>query len=393
MKQSLLLITFLLGFFSSAQNPNLSQDAKISVLTIGPGKLLNDSFGHSAFRVQTGTLDIVYNYGMFDFEAPGFVFNFAKGKLDYFLGSRSYKDFIKSYIYQNRSIKEQVLNLTQEEKRAMFSFLINNAKTENKVYAYDFFYDNCATKMRDVTEKVLNRTIIYKTPNTYKPQTFRQLINNNIYWNSWGHFGINIALGSIIDRAVAPRDYMFLPEFVFQFFKTATFKNSGKSLIKETNSIYKATAQEQSNRFFLSPLFTFSVLAIFIIFITYKNYKNVSRSKWLDVVLFSILGVTGTILFLLWFATNHTATAYNYNMLWAFPICLIAIYQATKTIPKLWFIGFIKLLIIMLFLMLFHWVIGVQGFSFTLIPLLMALLIRYAYLIWFYKKKTILQKQ
>ncbi|WAC01967.1 DUF4105 domain-containing protein [Lacinutrix neustonica] len=186
---------------------------------MGPGKLLNDSFGHSAFRVRTGTIDIVYNYGMFDFNAPNFYLNFAKGKLDYYLGSNTYKRFVDLYIWQNRSIKEQVLNLTKDQKRALFSFLINNAKPENKIYAYDFFYDNCATKMRDVTEAVLHSNINYKTPKTYKAESFRQLINTNIHWNSWGHFGINVALGSVIDQKAEPRNYMFLPNTSFSFLK------------------------------------------------------------------------------------------------------------------------------------------------------------------------------
>lgn len=385
MKSYLLLFSFLVLLSVSAQNPNLSEDAEISVLTMGPGKLLNDSFGHSAFRVRTGTIDLVYNYGMFDFNAPNFYLNFAKGKLDYYLGYTTYERFKALYIYQNRSIKEQVLNLTKDQKRALFSFLINNAKEENKIYAYDFFYDNCATKMRDVAEAVLNSNIVYKTPETYKEKSFRQLINTNIYWNSWGHFGINVALGSVIDQKAAPRNYMFLPDYIFQFFDKASFKNSGKPLVKETNSIYETRPETATNNFFLSPLFAFSLIGILILWVTYLDYKKQTRSKWLDVLIFALTGSVGTLLFLLWFATDHTATANNYNILWAFPLNLMIIYQATKTVPKRWYIGFIKLLIILLCLMTLHWIVGVQGFSLALIPFLIALFFRYLYLLRFYK--------
>lgn len=386
MKPILLLLSFLFLFSARAQNPNLSENAEISILTVGPGKLLNDSFGHSAFRVRTGTIDIVYNYGMFDFNAPNFYLNFAKGKLDYYVGSNTYKRFKELYIWQNRSIKEQVLNLTKDQKRALFSFLINNAKEENKVYAYDFFYDNCATKMRDVSEKVLKSNISYQTPDTYKGETFRQLINNNIHWNSWGHFGINVALGSVIDQKASPRDYMFLPEYVYQFFNQASFIGSKKPLIKATNIIYEATAAEKNNNFFLSPLFVFALIGLLILWITYKDYKIEKRSRWLDASIFCVTGIIGLLLFLLWFATNHTATANNYNILWAFPLNLIIVYQAIKLVPKRWYIGFLKLLVIMLCLMTLHWIIGVQRFSFALIPLLCALFLRYIYLIRFYKK-------
>ncbi|WP_044398974.1 DUF4105 domain-containing protein [Lacinutrix sp. Hel_I_90] len=393
MKPFLLLLAFLLLFSISAtaQNPNLSEDAEISVLTMGPGQLLNDSFGHSAFRVRTGTLDIVYNYGMFDFNAPNFYLNFAKGKLDYYLGYTSYERFKAIYISQNRSIKEQVLNLTKAQKRALFSFLINNAKEENKIYAYDFFYDNCATKMRDVAEAVLNSNIAYKTPKTYKAESFRQLINTNIYWNSWGHFGINVALGSVIDQKAEPRNYMFLPDYIFQFFDKASFKDSGEPLVKETNTIYESKPEITKSNFFLSPLFIIGLIGLCILWVTYLDYKKQTRSKWLDVSIFALTGSIGTLLFLLWFATDHTATANNYNVLWAFPLNLIISYQATKTAPKLWYIGFLKLLIILLCLMTLHWIIGVQGFSFALIPFLIALLFRYLYLLWFYKTSFSLQ--
>ncbi|WAC01966.1 hypothetical protein N7U66_19335 [Lacinutrix neustonica] len=123
-----------------------------------------------------------------------------------------------------------------------------------------------------------------------------------------------------------------------------------------------------------------------ILWITYNDYKKDTRTKWLDVAIYTITGSIGTLLFLLWFATDHTATANNYNVLWAFPLNLIIIYQATKTVPKRWYIGFIKLLIILLVLMTLHWIVGVQGFSFALIPFLIALFFRYLYLLRFDKK-------
>jgi len=193
----------------------------------------------------------------------------------------------------------------------------------------------------------------------------------------------------VIDAKAMPRDYMFLPDYIFQFFEEATFKNSGKPLVKETKTIYKSKPEEQKNNFFLSPLFAFGLIGLFILFITYKDSKNNKRSKWLDVFILVVTGLVGLLLFLLWFATDHTATANNYNMLWAFPFSLFAIIQATKTIPKRWFIGFLKLLVIMLCLMTLHWIIGVQSYSYALIPLLIALFVRYIYILKFYKKAIV----
>ncbi|WP_452602284.1 lipoprotein N-acyltransferase Lnb domain-containing protein [Pontimicrobium sp. MEBiC06410] len=385
MKKTIRLAFLFFSFLSFSQNPNLKPEAEISIITIGPGNSLNDAFGHNAFRVRSGYVDIVYDYGRYPFNDPNFILNFARGKLKYSQGKEPFYSFLRRYVRHDRTIKEQVLDLSYEQKRALYSFLIENNKPENKDYLYDFFYDNCATKMRDVAEQVLNSNIVYKTPESYKSETFRQLINNNLNWNSWGSLGINIALGSVIDKPATPREYMFLPEFIFQSFENASFKNTGKPLVKSSSIVYKQKEAFAASSFFTSPLFVFSLISIFIIYITYNNSKNSKRSVWLDISFFGLTGIIGVFILLLWFATDHTATAYNYNLLWAFPLSLFAIIQVVKKQPKKWFIGYLKLLIIMLGLMTMHWVIGVQRFAPALIPLLIAFLIRYIYLLRFYK--------
>jgi len=390
MKKIILIAFLFLCFSSHSQNPNLKPEAEISIITVGPGNLLNDSFGHNAFRVKTGYVDIVYDYGRYPFDDPNFYTNFARGKLKYLQGVANYRNFKAHYINQDRTIKEQVLDLSQGQKRELYSFLIHNNKPGNRAYLYDFFFDNCATKMRDVSEQVLKNDIAYETPKSYKAETFRTLINNNLNWNSWGSFGINVALGSVIDKVASPREYMFLPEYIFQFFEKASMKSSGIPLVKKTTIIYQQKDGSKHSHFLSSPLFIFCLLSIFIIIITYSNHKNGTRSVWLDVVLFSITGIVGILLFLLWFATDHTATAYNYNILWAFPISFFAIIQVTRKQPKKWFVGYLKFLIAMLFLMTLHWSIGVQRFSPALIPLLLALLMRYFYLVRFYNANLLI---
>src|SRR5690606_18330911 len=126
------LCVLLFSKTTHAQQNILSPSAEISVLTIGPGASLNDSFGHNAFRIQDiekGT-DLVFNYGIYDFEAPNFYLKFAQGKLNYLIGFDYYNDFLQTYISQNRTIQEQVLNLSQEEKQTIFDYLINNYKPE-----------------------------------------------------------------------------------------------------------------------------------------------------------------------------------------------------------------------------------------------------------------------
>ncbi|TYB80150.1 DUF4105 domain-containing protein [Bizionia gelidisalsuginis] len=384
MKKLILISALIISVFSTAQNNPLIESAQFSVLTIGPGTSLNDAFGHSGFRVKTSFSDDVYNYGMFNFNAPNFYLNFAKGQLDYYMGANTFKNFKEVYVWQNRTIKEQVLNLTPAQKNELYTFLIHNLKPENKYYAYDFFFDNCATRIRDVSEKAWHSDLQYTTPQTYKAETFRTLIQNNLKWNSWGSFGIDVALGSVIDTKATPREYMFLPEYVYQFFEETTFKSTGEPLVKESHTIYKKRDQESRSSFFTSPLLVFSILSLIILFITYTDYKKKTRSTVLDLILFTITGLIGVLLCFLWFATDHSATAANYNVLWAFPLSLFCTLQLLKKTPKKWFIGYLKLLVVMLCLLTLHWSIGVQRFAPVLIPLLVALAIRYIYLIWFY---------
>ncbi|WMI65802.1 DUF4105 domain-containing protein [Aestuariibaculum sp. YM273] len=378
------LFSFLLFVVTqlSFSQPNvLSERAEISVLTIGPGSSLNDSFGHSGFRVKDPIkgIDLVFNYGIYDFNTPNFYLKFAQGRLNYLCGMNYYEDFYNAYISQNRSIKAQVLNLDAAEKQKLFDYLRNNIKPANRRYLYDFFYDNCATKIKDVTNIAVNNSIEFNKPKNFKEATFRTLINNNLNANSWGSFGINVALGSVIDRQAPAEDHMFLPENIYRFFEVATVNN--KPLVKSETVIYKKIETPEAITFFTSPLFVFGLIAIFILYITYKDKKHNKRSQWLDIILFSVTGIIGILLLLLWFATDHKGTHQNYNLLWAFALNVFVIGQLLKPKFSIWFVKYLKLLVILMCLLTLHWIIGVQVFSVGLIPLLIALLARYVYLI------------
>ena len=369
-----------------ATSQTLSPNAEISVLTIGPGASLNDAFGHSGFRIKDNAqgIDVVFGYGEYDFNAPNFYLKFAQGKLNYLISKDTFERFYKTYEYYNRTIKEQVLNLDQAEKQKLYNYLLNNYKPENRAYLYDFFYDNCATKIRDVADVVLNNTITFNEPDDYQPQTFRTLIHNNLDKNSWGSLGIDIALGAVIDKVTTPEEQMFLPENIHKFFSKATAK-AGKSLVSESQVVFTKKEKLTASNIVSSPLVILGVIAVLIIWITYKDYKKGTRSKWLDLTLFMITGLIGVFLLLLWFATDHSATAHNYNLLWAFALNLFMIGQLRRQKPKAWFSKYLKFLVIMLCLLVFHWVVGVQVFAITLIPLLIALAIRYVYLVQHYQ--------
>jgi len=385
-------LTFLLliavTIYTTAQERQLSSEVEISVLTIGPGALLNDSFGHSAFRVKDKLkyFDIVYNYGVFDWNEPNFYTKFAQGKLNYKLDINPYSNFYESYVAQNRSIQEQTLNLTQSQKQQLFEFLENNLKPENKYYLYDFFYDNCATKIKDVLIEALNEPLVFNAPDTFIPKTFRHLIHDHVNKNSWGSFGIDVALGSVIDKNATAEEHMFLPKYIYPSFENATFSNSEEPLVKQSRFLFSKVERPVSNAFFSSPIFVFSIISLIILIITYFDYKKGKRNKGLDLFLFILTGIVGIVILLLWFATDHTATANNYNLLWAFPLNLLVIRQLYKKTVKQWFIKYLKFLIIMLCLLTLHWIIGVQVFAIGLIPLLIAIIIRYVFLVNYFRK-------
>ena len=179
---------------------------------------------------------------------------------------------------------------------------------------------------------------------------------------------------------------MFLPKYIHDFFENAIL-NGTEKLVVNSSTIYEKKDTNSSFNFLLSPLMIMGLIGLAILFFTYKDYKNNTRSKWLDLIIFGITGIVGVLILLLWFATDHSATAQNYNVLWAFPLNIFVIGQLLKPKVKNWFKSYLKFLVIMLCLMTLHWLIGVQVFAIGLIPLLIALLVRYVFLIKYFNQK------
>ena len=382
------LITLLLIFISFSGNAQLelTTESKISILTIGPGTSLNDAFGHNAIRIKDPVykFDIVFDYGRYDFETENFYLKFAQGKLDYQMSQYNFKTFFGYYQYQNRSVKEQVLNLSSEQKTAFYKLLKENIKPENKTYPYDFFYNNCATKIKDGIETTLDYQVVYNPAPNFKQFSFRNLIRSDLNQNSWGSFGIDIALGSKIDQIASVEEHMFLPKYLHQLLENARLKTDDSKLVTASKTLSPSDEITQNN-FFSSPLFILGILALIMLFITYNDYKNNTRSKWLDVSLFAITGCIGVFLLLLWFATDHQTTAYNYNLLWACALNVLFLPSIRKSRLNNRGLSYLKFLVLLLSLMGLHWITGVQSFAIGLIPLLIAISVRYLFLIHHFK--------
>ncbi len=391
MRYIFLLLCITTVFVNSfAQTKSLSGDAEISVLTIGPGEYLYDKFGHSAIRVQdkVTNLDIVFNYGTYDFNTPNFYTKFARGKLLYTLSVSNFTDFFYHYQSEDRWITEQVLNLSIAQKQDIFKLLIENAKPENREYLYDFTHDNCATKIRDILSLALGNNIEYNTE-LENPKSFRQLIGENINSNTWGSLGINIALGAPIDRNASKLEEQFLPYYVMEADSEAKIKTSAGEwipLVKKTINLYEQKEEKKATGFFFtSPWVIFTIIGLGLIIISFKDIIRKKRTKLVDISIFITTGIIGVVIALLWFATDHQTTKFNYNILWAFPISLLFIRAISKETYHKRLVHYLNLLSILIVLLFFHWITGVQKYPHPILPLLIGLLIRYRYLTTYYK--------
>lgn len=385
--KALFLLSLLIGQLSFSQYITYSDATEISVLTCGPGEELYSTFGHSAFRIKdtVNHLDVVYNYGMFDFNAPNFYTNFAKGKLIYKLGRNRFSNFFEQYQFENRAVSEQILNLDTTQKRQLISFLEHNAQQGNASYQYDFFYNNCATKIRSVLEDVFPNQLQFNDSHITSSYTMRQLINNNVPYNTWANVGINIALGAVIDVKATTDEYQFLPEYIFKAFNNCSINN--RPLIKENISLLeKNTSIAQNSTFILSPLVVVFSISSLILFITFYDYKKRKRTKTLDIILLFTTGTIGVLVLLLWLATNHGTTANNLNVLWAFaPNLIFSLCMFSNTTQK-WMSYYVMILVGLLIIQALAWGLKVEEFSVALTPFFIALLVRYSYVYCHLKK-------
>ena len=370
---ALALIFFSLNIYANElENKNRY---KISILSIGEGPSLVDAFGHTAIRVKDAQLknDIVFNFGVYDFNSPNFYSNFVKGRPEYKLAIQNYSNLIQNYIRQKRYIVEHQLNLDQNSTKIIIDLLVE--KLNDPYYIYDYFRDNCTTRAADI--------VIDKTNNKFKDDkleseailTYRDLIHRKINENSWAALGIDLCLGAIIDKKINTRETFFLPENLMNYLDLY------EGDIIKRNIIYSPESEISYRENLPSPLLINLMLSLIIVAITIFNFKSNKWNKSLDSLIFLISGSIGILIIYLWFFSNHFAGAQNFNFLWAFPLNFALIFAIYKNKIPNWSIGYIKLLIILIILLFLHWTTGVQKYNLTLLPIFVALLIRYSFLV------------
>ncbi len=377
MFRRILFISFL--FFNPAFSISAQTDSshvRISLLTCTPGEDLYSTFGHSALRVTDSVSndDIVYNYGTFDFSEPGFYTKFIRGKLMYYLSTEDFDSFRDFYRGENRGITEQVLHLTQDEKNNIKQLLQQNLQNENRFYKYDFLFDNCTTRLRDLVEKSADSKVSYGRVVTERKR-FRQLIYEYLNYNDkqWSKLGIDLLLGSKTDAIMKTREVMFLPDYLMKTFDKTKIGNM--PLVSSSQNLYATIPQNNHKNIVTNPFFVFSVLLLCISFMSFSKKLSIQKFvQGFDGFIFFITGLMGILIIFMWFGTEHLMCSSNYNLLWAWPTHTIAAFYVNS--QKYQAKNYFKIIAVINTLLLFAWFFLPQHMNISFIPFILLLIFR-----------------
>ena len=347
---------------------------RISLLTCTAGEEIYTLFGHTAIRCEnlTRKTDVVYNYGVFDFSSGGFVLRFALGETDYRLDKSRTDYFTYAYYYYGRDIHQQVLNLTQAEKVRLVP--------ENRVYRYNFFYDNCSTRPRDKVEEAVEGTVDYGVDmNAPTEHTFRELIYRYSEGHPWSRLAMDLCLGSEADKPISGRTMQFVP-FLLQadLTKAQVMDDIGQKrpLVSQENLLVKAMPKEKSREGGLTPeLCAWLCFAVTLLLTLYGLRRR--KSLWgVDAVLYAAMGLAGCVLAFLVFLSQHPCMSPNYLLFVFHPLHLFGLAEAVykERRGKLSFYQAANLTALTLFILL--WNVFPQEFPLTVLPLALCLWIR-----------------
>lgn len=313
--------TLIMGFEAKAEI-NDTKPKTISLLTCEPGNMLYTLFGHTAIRVKDADCDWVFNYGTFDFDTPNFYGKYIKGELMYQLAAQPFSSFYHTYDRMEVAVYEQELKLDSAQQQKLVRALMENYKPENRTYLYDFLYDNCATRVRDLFENQIT-----DSESTYRwaiakssDKTFWNLLDEKLRIAPWCEWGIHTLLGQDGNKVATAREEMFLPEMLMQAVSQATI--DGKPLAKEAVKIIDYPKRtEVKTPWYVNPQFAFWALALVIIGGTFR----MKRTRFIFIPMLFLTGVLGLLLFYLAAFSLHPMTNPNWNMLWACPLNLFFI--------------------------------------------------------------------
>lgn len=356
MKKGLLYIvlTFILSVVNAtvgAQSMTNPDRIQISLLTCSPGKEVWAQYGHTAIRYydkESGE-DLAINYGIFSLDQTYFIPRFVLGMTDYRMGVQPMDIFLAQYSYEGRGVIEQVLNLSAEDKEVIYKALQENMKPENVVYRYNYFFDNCTTRARDMLVNHLHGKVVY--PPAEEDATFRSMIHK---WNNkyeWSQFGEDLLLGVNADRKTTKSEQQFLPENLRSDFDKA--KYNGKPLVKETNVLLDAETEVAEPVFPLSPLSVALIFAVISLVMMLFSYRRQQVYWAWDLALMLTSGLMGIIFFVMIFS-QHPCVSLNFILLFFNPLPLFFLYSTIKKKKVIWWKIWGVLIILGLFGSLFQ---------------------------------------
>ena len=325
---------------------------EVSLITCSPHEEIYSLYGHSALRWHdlhnegpTAGQDLVFNWGLFDFKKPYFVLRFVFGLTDYELGVIPFERFVPYYKRWGCSITEQVISLTNEEKHSLKKALADNLRQENKVYRYNFFYDNCSTRPRDIIERNVNGKIEWPDREDYTP-SFRDMVRECNRNHDWSRFGNDILLGLKADFKTTRTEQEFLPLNLMQDMALAQIYVNGeyRPLVKEQRNIAPPGVQIIEPDWILSPTETAIILVLIALCILFVEWKQKKRFVWWDVTLMLVQSAIGIVLTVMIFS-QHPTTSLNLNILLFNPLPIFFIPSVIKHRNTWW-----KLLVVLLIL-------------------------------------------
>jgi hypothetical protein len=327
MKQFLLF--FLLLFtFSSVKSQNY-ENLRVSLLTVEPrSKAVWTIFGHTALRLYdpVHNIDAVFNWGTFDTSVPNFMLRFFQGKTDYFLSVTTFQSFMFIYAYDGAGVIEQILNIPDSEKEALLELLQTNLLPENVNYRYDFIFDNCTTRPRDIIERFCGGALIYQ--HQTQPVTLRQLIHECSQPYPWTNLGIDCVIGSGADSLILFRNELFLPLKLMDALDRSVVKlpdGSEQPMVLASEIIlHSIDSQPEPVEPWCHPVAVgFAVFTLYLALIITGYYKKF-RFCLPFALLFFTAGIGGCIVAGLSFFSLHPCVQLNWNLLWLHPLHFIA---------------------------------------------------------------------
>jgi hypothetical protein len=325
-KVFLFLVMIFSGFLNSLQAQYPTDSAKFFLITASPGEETYAIFGHSALRVYDPAqeYDVVFNWGTFDFSTKNFYLKFATGKLMYFLSLNNYEAFLNNYYGQ--AIYEQEITLTNLEKFKLINNLQINTQEENKYFRYDFFRDNCATRIRDMIEKSVEGKLVLDTNYVEKKESFRRLFGDYLENKPWTFFGLNLIMGKSTDSIASLHDYMYLPGHLQNLFESAKIVSNGetRNLTSKPIELFPSSIVVKEPSFVSSPVFICMLVFIIVLVLTLWEYRSRRHFKALDVSLFLLTGMLGLLITWLWGWSLHIYVHNNFHIVWASPLNFVA---------------------------------------------------------------------